>query len=173
MLASLLRFALVQSALSQPNSISTQVEPVSRLQLIVDRVISSVLQEFAAQHLQPDQIAVTLVDLREPTRPESAGYRGTEPIYPASIIKMFYLVAAHRWLEDGRLTNTEELRRALRDMIVDSSNEATGYIPNYWQLSTSGATFLQASSIWCLTLPSCASKPDQILTYLKCLIMKM
>ena len=94
----------------------------------MDRAISSVLQPFAAQNLQPDQIAVTLVDLREPTRPESAGFRGGERIYPASVIKMFYLVAAHRWLEDGRLTDTEELRRALRDMIVDSYNEATGYI---------------------------------------------
>ena len=54
--------------------------------------------------------------------------RGSEPIYPASVVKLFYLVAAHRWLEDGKLKDTEELQRALRDMIVDSSNDATHYL---------------------------------------------
>jgi beta-lactamase class A len=127
----------VQSALSQTNLVPP-AQPASRLQPVVDRAIASVLQQFAAQNLQPDQIAVTLVDLREPTRPESAGFRGGERIYPASVIKIFYLVAAHRWLEDGRLTDTEELRRALRDMIVDSYNEATGYIVDLLTGTTSG-----------------------------------
>ncbi len=81
---------------------------------------------------------MTLVDLSEPTGPESAGYRGGERVYPASVIKMFYLVAAHRWLENGRLTDTEELRRALHDMIVDSSNEATSYIVDLLTGTTSG-----------------------------------
>ncbi len=44
------------------------------------------------------------------------------------MVKIFYLAAAHRWLEDGRLKETEELTRALRDMIVDSSNDATHYV---------------------------------------------
>lgn len=136
--ARLIFFVLVQSALSQTNLAPPPVQPASRLQLIVDRAIASVLQQFAAQNLQRDQIAVTLVDLREPTRPESAAFRGGEAVYPASVIKMFYLVAAHRWLEDGRLTDTEELRRALRDMIVDSYNEATGYIVDLLTGTTSG-----------------------------------
>jgi beta-lactamase class A len=97
-----------------------------------------VLQQFARQNLHPDQIAVTLVDLDKPTRPESAGFRGGERVYPASVIKLFYLAAAHRWLEDGRLADTEELRRALRDMVVDSGNEATGYIVDLLTETTSG-----------------------------------
>jgi beta-lactamase class A len=129
---------LVRSALSQTNLAPPPIQPAARLLSIVDHAISSVLQQFATQNLQPDQIAVTLVDLREPMRLESAGFRGGERIYPASVIKMFYLVAAHRWLEDGRLTDTEELRRALRDMIVDSYNEATGYIVDRLTDTTSG-----------------------------------
>jgi hypothetical protein len=31
-------------------------------------------------------------------------------------------------MEDGKLDDTEELRRAMHDMIVDSYNEATGLI---------------------------------------------
>ena len=131
-------FVLVQSALSQTNSAPPPIQSSARLQSIVDLAISSVLQQFATQNVQPEQIAMTLVDLREPTRPEAAGFRGGEMIYPASVIKMFYLVAAHRWLEDGRLTDTEELRRALRDMIVDSYNEATGYIVDRLPDTTSG-----------------------------------
>ena len=50
------------------------------------------------------------------------------PIYPASVIKLFYLAAAHRWMEDNRLRDTPELRRAMRDMIVESYNEATHYV---------------------------------------------
>jgi beta-lactamase class A len=81
---------------------------------------------------------VTLVDLRNPDRPTAASHRGSEQIYPASVVKLFYLVAAHRWLEDGRLEDTPELRRALRDMIVLSYNEATHYVLDLLTGTTSG-----------------------------------
>jgi len=93
---------------------------------------------FALQKLDGDQLAVTLADLRDPRKPVQASYRGEEQIYPASVIKLFYLVAAHRWLEDGKLQDTDELRRAMRDMIVDSFNEATGYIVDLLTSTTSG-----------------------------------
>src|SRR5437016_9990130 len=41
-------------------------------------------------------------------------------------------------MEDGKLKDTEEFRRALRDMIVDSLNEATGYIVDSLTGTTSG-----------------------------------
>jgi hypothetical protein len=41
-------------------------------------------------------------------------------------------------LEDGKITDTPELRRAMRDMIVDSLNEATGYIVDLLTGTTSG-----------------------------------
>jgi hypothetical protein len=59
-------------------------------------------------------------------------------IYPASVIKLFYLVAVHRWLEDKKIADTAELRRAMHDMIVDSYNEATGYIVDVLTGTTSG-----------------------------------
>ena len=99
-----------------------------RLQQIVDGAVERALERFAPQKLTTNQIAVTLVDLRDPQKPAQASYRGGEQIYPASVIKLFYLAAVHRWLEDGKLKDTDELRRAMRDMIVDSLNEATGYL---------------------------------------------
>jgi beta-lactamase class A len=104
----------------------------------VDRAVQQVLTQFAPLHLQADQLAVTLVDLCEPNHSERASHRGAERIYPASVVKSFYLMAAHRWMEDGKLADTEELRRALRDMIVDSYNEPTGYVLDLLTGTTSG-----------------------------------
>ncbi len=85
-----------------------------------------------------DQLSITLIDLRDPKRPVTASFRGNERVYPASVVKLFYLVAAHRWLEDKKIELTPELTRALRDMIVDSSNEATQYVVDVLTHTTSG-----------------------------------
>jgi beta-lactamase class A len=108
------------------------------LQALTDRAVENTLAEFRDQKLLAGQLAVTLVDLREPAQPRSANVRGAVPIYPASVIKLFYLAAAHRWLEDGRLVDTPELRRAMKDMIVDSSNDATHYVIDLLTGTTSG-----------------------------------
>ena len=106
------------------------VEPVTspRLQKVVDEAARAALERFKGKGFAEKNLAITLIDLTDPTRPERASFRGAEPIYPASVVKMFYLAAAHRWLEDGRLKESEEFTRALRDMIVDSSNDATHYV---------------------------------------------
>ena len=111
------------------------------LQPLVDRAAQNALEKYAPQKLLPTQLAITLVDLSSfPSPPSSASskssadsaprasYRGDVQIYPASVIKLFYLAAAHRWMEDGKLNDTPELRRAMKDMIVDSSNDATHYV---------------------------------------------
>lgn len=71
-------------------------------------------------------------------QPKGASYRGVERIYPASVIKLFYLVAIHEWMERGMTQSSPELERAIRDMIVDSSNDATGYVMDVLTGTTSG-----------------------------------
>ncbi len=110
--------------------------PSPRLQGIVEQAVADTRTQFPK--LQTNQIAVTLVNLRDAAKPERASYRSTEPIYPASVIKLFYLAAAHRWLEDGKLQDTPELRRAMSDMIVHSYNEATHYVIDLLTGTTSG-----------------------------------
>jgi Beta-lactamase enzyme family len=78
-----------------------------------------------APSLKADQLAITVIDLSDGT---TASYRGGVPIYPASVVKLFYLVNAHAQMEAGTLKDTPELERALHDMIVDSSNDATGMV---------------------------------------------
>src|SRR6185369_14267544 len=123
----LLSLALVPKAFPQTN-MPAEIQSSARVQQIVDRAVTRALEQFSGKKLQTNEIAVSLVDLRDVQHPERGSYRGGEQVYPASVIKLFYLVAAHRWLEDGKLADTEELRRAMRDMIVDSYNEAIGLI---------------------------------------------
>jgi Beta-lactamase enzyme family len=104
--------------------------------------------------LAPHQIAVTWVVYDPPYitntggalsaqdfwqhSPRGASYRGVELVYPASVVKLFYLVAAHEWLEQGMVPPAAELDRALRDMIVDSSNDATSLVMDVLSGTTSG-----------------------------------
>jgi beta-lactamase class A len=135
--AILIIVARVQTASSQ-TSPSPEIRPAPRVQEIVDRAAKRTLEQFADKKLEAGQLSVTLVDLRDPLKPERGSVRGGEQVYPASVIKLFYLVAAHSWMEDGKLADTEELRRAMRDMIVDSLNEATGLIVDSLTDTTSG-----------------------------------
>jgi beta-lactamase class A len=95
---------------------------------VVASAVHGAQSQFPGEKLKDDDVAVTVIDLRELAKPRTGSFRGAEPIYPASVVKLFYLAATHRWLEDGKLQDSEELRRTLRDMIVDSSNDACGNI---------------------------------------------
>jgi hypothetical protein len=117
---------------------SAGVKRSAAVQSVVDRAAERTLAEFAAIELKPEQLAVTLVDLTQLAVVAFGSYHGDAQIYPASVIKLFYLAASHRWMEDGKLQDTDELRRAMRDMIVQSYNEATGYVVDSLTGTTSG-----------------------------------
>lgn len=107
-------------------------------QALVDEAARVTLAKFADKKLTENQISITLIDLRNPQKPVTASYRGNERIYPASVVKLFYFAAVHRWLEDQKVQDTDELKRAVRDMIVDSSNEATQYVVDVLTQTTGG-----------------------------------
>lgn len=98
------------------------------LQKLVEKAAQETVQKFAEKNLKAENLAVTLIDLRNPNQLKTANYRGEEKIYPASVIKMFFDVALQQWFEDGKLKLTPALERAEKDMIVISSNEATQFI---------------------------------------------
>jgi beta-lactamase class A len=108
------------------------------LQNLVDRAAKTTLERFADKKLQESELSITLIELRDAKRPVTASFRGNERVYPASVVKLFYLVATHRWLEDKKIEQTPELTRAVRDMIVDSSNEATQYVVDVLTHTTAG-----------------------------------
>jgi beta-lactamase class A len=108
------------------------------LQDLVNEAARTTLTKFADKKLTENQLSITLIDLRDAQHPLTASFRGNERVYPASVVKLFYLVAVHRWLEDRKIEETAELKRAVRDMIVDSSNEATQYIVDVLTHTTGG-----------------------------------
>lgn len=109
-----------------------------KLQELVNRAARTALERFADQKLEEKQLSITLIDLRDSQHPIKASFRGNERIYPASVVKLFYLVAAQNWLEEKKIQESPELTRAMRDMIVDSSNEATQYVVDVITHTTSG-----------------------------------
>ena len=116
------------------------------LQKLLDASVSETIEKFAAKRLSADNIAATLIDLRDPANVRAANVRGDAVIYSASVVKLFYLAAAHQWLEDGKLKPTPELARGLKDMIVDSSNDATHYVLDVLT-ETSGGGELSAKDL--------------------------
>jgi len=108
------------------------------LQDLVNNAAHAALTKFADQKLAESQLSITLIDLRDREHPATASFRGNERVYPASVVKLFYLVAVQRWLEDKKIQETDELKRAVRDMIVDSSNEATQYVVDVLTQTTGG-----------------------------------
>jgi beta-lactamase class A len=127
--------AAVNTPKHRTPSVPVQTQTIQEL---VDEAVRTALEKFKVKGLREDQLSLTLIDLRDPGHPVRAGFRGNERVYPASVVKLFYLVAAHRLLQDKQIEDTPELRRALKDMIVDSSNEATQYIVDVLTRTTGG-----------------------------------
>lgn len=114
------------SAFAQSNS----------LQAALDHTVAATFAKYPK--LETNQLAVSAIDLNDKSNLPRASFRGDVPIYPASVIKLFYLVATHRWMEDGKIKDTPELRRAMKDMIVLSYNEATHLVLDTLTDTTSG-----------------------------------
>ena len=122
----------------QRNSLVAVDSRMASLQELVNDAAHTALTKFADKKLTEAQLSITLIDLRDAQHPVTASFRGNERVYPASVVKLFYFVAVHRWLEDKKIEKTDELKRAVRDMIVDSSNEATQYVVDVLTHTTGG-----------------------------------
>ena len=89
-----------------------------------------------------DQVAVTWVryDTESPSNGSGSGaaWADQKLLYPASVVKLLYAVAAEHWLQRDLIPDSDELRRALLDMLADSSNDATGLIMDLLTGTTSG-----------------------------------
>ena len=119
---------------------------------ITQQILQATREKFPT--LKRDKIALTWIVYEEPVIVNTGGalsanefwqyqvkgfsYRGVERIYPASIVKLFYLVAIHEWLQGGMVSESLELNRAIRDAIVTSSNDATSLLVDVLTGTTSG-----------------------------------
>ena len=69
---------------------------------------------------------------------QGASWAGDRLRYPASVVKLVYMIAAEAWRQADLLADTPELRLALGDMIRDSSNDATALVLDLLTGTTSG-----------------------------------
>src|SRR5947209_13854699 len=134
--------AQAQSASSKPPSSSAQTD--TALQELVNRAARDALSKFKDKNFQEGNLAITLIDLTDQQHPRQASFRGGEGIYPASVVKLFYLVMAHHLLEEGKIKETNELRRAMKDMIVDWSNDVKRKVLDVVPGTTAGAELMGA-----------------------------
>ena len=123
-----------------------------QLSQIVRQILQDTREQFPT--LTQDRLALTWIVYEPPVIVNTGGalsaaefwqyevkgcsYRGVERIYPASIIKLFYLVAIQEWLQGGMVAESLELDRAIRDAIVASSNDATSLLVDVLTGTTSG-----------------------------------
>jgi Beta-lactamase enzyme family len=121
------------------------------LQTLGDQILAATWKAFPK--LAKNQLALTWLTYDQPfvntggalsplefwsRMPGGFSYRGVEAIYPASVVKLFYFVAAQEWLEQNMMSPSSEIDRAMKDMIVDSSNDGTGLIVDLLTGTTSG-----------------------------------
>jgi beta-lactamase class A len=111
----------------------------AELQTVLSKAVDDVLAAYPNGAFKAEEMAATLINLRDPNNLQMAQVNGESRLYTASVVKMFYMAALHRQLEDGKIVLTKEMERGLRDMIVDSSNEATQYILDVLTDTSSGA----------------------------------
>ena len=122
-------------------------EMASCLKGILDR-----LQEEGRPSLQ-DNIAITWIrygnESPSPSKGYGAGWNSNKNIYPASVVKIVYALATQIWIKRGLIIESNELQRALYEMIANSNNDATSYILDLLTGTTSGPSLnLQNFEAW-------------------------
>ena len=110
-----------------------QLVPNEALQAIVDGATALA----ASKGLPTEPLSITLIDLKTN---QMAGYQNQTPRYPASIVKLFWLVACEAMLEQGLLQPDPGLTGDLTAMITHSDNDAASRIFDRVTQTTSGAT---------------------------------
>ncbi len=132
--------AEVNDEIALPKAYRPSVMKAStEVQAVLNSAVAETMAAFEAKGFKPEEVAATLIDVRDAGNWKTAEIRGNERIYPASVVKMFFMAALERQIEDGKIRVTTELGRGLRDMIVDSSNEATQYVLDVITGTSSGA----------------------------------
>ncbi len=66
------------------------------------------------------------------------GLSQNQLLYPASVVKLVYAIAIEEWIQKDIVPDSEELRRAMKNMIKNSSNDATGLLVDLLTGTNSG-----------------------------------
>jgi beta-lactamase class A len=96
------------------------------------RAAEASLKDFP--RLTADNLALSVIDLTKSESPRRADYHGDASFYPASLVKLFFMVEVYH---QGKVT--PEIERALREMIQVSDNDAAAFLLDILTDTCSGA----------------------------------
>src|SRR2546423_915013 len=86
--------------------------PDPQLSSLCSSACEATVSEFGTKGLKPEFIAAGIAVLDPATHTFQFGsVRGTQPFYPASVVKLFYLAYAADCFAHNRVKRTEELDR--------------------------------------------------------------
>jgi len=103
------------------------LSPDPKLDTLAAQVASEAKAEFKDLKDEQFAIAVGKID-RAAGKVQWGQLRADQEFYPASTVKLFYISYAATQLEKKKLKMTDEFQRAVTDMIVESSNDATALV---------------------------------------------
>lgn len=113
--------------------------PDPNLARIATEAVGATVTEFQARKLNADQLGITILELNRSKGSWIQGdARGNEAMYPASVVKLFFLAYAEYLRHRSELDSTPELERAIVDMIVESNNDATAQVVDVITGTTGG-----------------------------------
>ena len=114
-------------------SVMISTKPMD-IQKAIDATVAETLRHFGSAtspstKLEPDEFGFS-VSVINPTNNQvtRADYHGHQAMYPASVVKLFYLGKVADMLDQKTLSLSPELERGIHNMVVDSNNDATGFI---------------------------------------------
>jgi len=106
----------------------------------LDPAIATKLRHAAEQTLKDfpklteDNLAISAIDVTNPSTIGRGDYHGDANFYPASVVKLFYMVETFK-----RVKITPEIERALKEMISVSDNDATSFLIDVFTDTCSGS----------------------------------
>ena len=100
-----------------------------------------------------NNVSITWIRYKEPQPSPGSGFGASwsenKLFYPASVIKIIYGIATEIWLQNDLLNESDELYRALKNMLSYSSNDATSYIVDILTATNSGPSLIGSNwEIW-------------------------
>jgi Beta-lactamase enzyme family len=90
----------------------------------LEEIVDSIVQYSKSKSLPTSALSITLIDT---LTGEKADYQGDALRYPASVVKMFWLVAAYQKINRGELKETEWLP-SIEQMILKSDNQGASHL---------------------------------------------
>lgn len=125
------RIALSPSPLPKQPVYNVRTPPNFQSSSELDLLVSDIVHLAKSQGLSTDSLSVYLINLNQNT---ASGYQSQVLRYPASLTKIFWMVALYSWQENGKISPhpvrfpVSQCETDICEMVRDSDNEAASRI---------------------------------------------